>query len=158
MPNLINLTEHLAQDGYEYTYGISAFDLTGNGVPDLITPDTDVGLYWLENDGHGNFTRHIIHKRTPEWLERHQVVDIDGDGRPEIVFIDNINGCLLYFEYEGDPRLASSWSTRYVDEGTLTGAYDVAVADFNGNGHLDIAASTWRKGNQFVWYEHRGDD
>jgi len=158
MPNLINLTEHLAQDGYEYTYGISAFDLTGNGVPDLITPDTDVGLYWLENDGHGNFTRHIIHKRTPEWLERHQVVDIDGDGRPEIVFIDNINGCLLYFEYEGDPRLASSWSTRYVDEGTLTGAYDVAVADFNGNGHLDIAASTWRKGNQFVWYENRGDE
>ena len=106
MPNLINLTEHLAQDGYEYVYGISAYDLTGNGVPDLITPDTDVGLYWLENDGRGNFTKHVIHKRTPEWLERHQVADINGDGRPELVFIDNINGCLLYFEYEGDPRLA----------------------------------------------------
>ena len=71
------------------------------------------------------------------------------------MFIDNINGCLLYFEYEGDPRLPSSWRTRYVDEGTLTGAYDVAVADFNGNGDLDVAASTWRKGNQFVWYENR---
>ena len=155
MTQLINLTEHLAQDGYEYVYGISAYDLTGNGVPDLITPDTDVGLYWLENDGQGNFTRHVIHKRTPEWLERHQVADINGDGRPELVFIDNINGCLLYFEYEGDPRLAGSWRTRYVDEGTLTGAYAVAVADFTGDGNLDIAASTWRKGNQFVWYENR---
>ena len=57
MPNLINLTEHLAQDGYNYSYGISAVDLTGNGVPDLITPDTEVGLYWLENDGQGNFTK-----------------------------------------------------------------------------------------------------
>ena len=124
-------------------------------MPDLVTPDTEVGLYWLENDGQGNFTRHIIHERSPEWLERHEIADINGDGRPEIVFIDNINGCLLYFEYEGDPRLPSSWRTRYVDEGTLTGAYDVAVADFNGNGDLDVAASTWRKGNQFVWYENR---
>ncbi len=155
MTHLINLTEHLAQDGYNYAYGISAFDLTGNGVPDLITPDTEVGLYWLENDGRGNFTKHIIHERSPEWLERHQVADINGDGRPEIVFIDNVNGCLLYFEYEGDPRLRSSWRTRYIDEGTLTGAYDVAVADFTGNGALDVAASTWRKGNQFVWYENR---
>ena len=51
MADLINLTEHLAQGGYNYAFGISAIDLTGNGVPDLVTPDTEVGLYWLENDG-----------------------------------------------------------------------------------------------------------
>ena len=65
MADLINLTEHLAQGGYNYAFGISAVDLTGNGVPDLVTPDTEVGLYWLENDGQGNFTRHIIHERSP---------------------------------------------------------------------------------------------
>ena len=155
MAELIKFTEHLAMGGYNYAFGISAVDLTGNGVPDLVTPDTEVGLYWLENDGQGNFRRHIIHERENEWLERHEIADINGDGRPEIVIVDNINSCLLYFAYEGDPRLRSSWSHHYIDEGTLTGAYDVAVADFDGDGDLDVAASTWRKGNQFVWYENR---
>ena len=78
----INLTEHLAMDGYAYAYGISTVDLTGNGLPDIITPDTDVGLYWLENLGDGAFTRHVIHRKENEWLERHQIVDINGDGPP----------------------------------------------------------------------------
>jgi hypothetical protein len=43
-------------------------------------------------------------------------------------------------------------------EGTLPGAYDVAVADFDGDGDLDIASSSWRKGNQFAWFENPGGD
>ena len=155
MTNLINFTEHLAMGGYNYAYGISAVDLTGNGVLDLVTPDTEVGLYWLENDGQGNFTRHIIHERENEWLERHAIADINGDGRPEIVIVDNIQAALLWFEYEGDPRLRSSWRHHYITMGDLPGAYDVAVADFDGDGDLDVAASSWRKGNQFAWYENR---
>jgi hypothetical protein len=37
----------------------------------------------------------------------------------------------------------------------LPGAYDVAVADFDGDGGLDVAASSWRKGNRFDWFEQR---
>lgn len=155
MENLIEFTEHLALGGFSYAYGISAVDLTGNGVPDLVTADTDVGLYWLENDGQGNFTQHIIHEREGEWLERHAIADINGDGRPEIVIVDNINGCLLWFEYDGDPRARSSWTYHYITEGDLPGAYDVALADFDGDGDLDVAASGWRKGNQFAWFENR---
>jgi hypothetical protein len=29
------------------------------------------------------------------------------------------------------------------------------VADFDGDGDLDVAASSWRKGNQFVWFENQ---
>ncbi|MDE0183320.1 MAG: VCBS repeat-containing protein [Caldilineaceae bacterium] len=158
MPDLINLTEQLAMDGYEYAYALSTFDLTGNGLPDIITPDTDVGLYWLENHGNGNFTRHVIHRKENEWLERHQVVDINGDGRPEIVTVDNISASLLYFAYDGDPRLPASWQFHYIDEGTIPGAYAVAVADLTGNGALDVAATNWRKGNQVLWYENTGSD
>ena len=155
MSELIRFSEHLAMDGYAYVYGISAVDLTGNGALDLVTADTDVGLYWLENDGQGNFTKHIVHERTPEWLERHAIVDINGDGRPEVVIVDNINGSLLYFAFEGDPRNRNNWRHEYIIKEGLPGAYDVAVADFNGDGVLDVAASSWRKGNRFDWFEQR---
>ena len=155
MADLLPFSEHLILDGYNYAYGIAAADLTGNGVLDIVSADTDVGLYWLENDGQGNFTQHIIHERTNQWLERHAVVDINGDGRPEIVIVDNINGSLLYFAFEGDPRERKNWRYHYIIEDGLPGAYDVAVADFDGDGDLDVAASSWRKGNRFDWFEQR---
>ena len=151
----IKFTEHLVMAGFEYAYGISAVDLTGSGALDLVAADTDVGLYWFENDGQGNFTQHIIHERTGEWLERHEIADINGDGRPEIVIVDNINACVLWFEFDGDPRDRNSWRHHYINDGGLVGAYDVAIADFDGDGDLDVAASSWRKGNKFVWFENR---
>ncbi len=104
MAEQIQLTEQLIMGGYNYAYGIAAVDMTGNGVLDLVSANTIVGLYWYENDGQGNFTQHIIHERTDEWLERHTVADINGDGKPEIVIVDNLNGGLLYFAFDGDPR------------------------------------------------------
>ena len=130
--------------GYAYAFAVSAADFTGNGAMDLVSVDTNVGLYLFENDGRGNFTRHVIPRRVGEWLERHAIVDIDGDGKPEIVSVDNANGCLLCLEYDDDPRDSASWTHRYITEGGLPGAYEVA-------------ATSWRLGNQVVWYRNPGD-
>jgi hypothetical protein len=154
MAELFKFSERLAQGGYNYAYGISAADIAGNGHLDLVTADTIVGLYWLENDGKGNFVKHVIHRRNDEWLERHQIADLNGDGRPEIVSVDNWNGSLLYFQCHGDPRDAGAWSYHYIAEGTLPGAYELTVADIDGDGALEVAASSWRKGNQFAWFDH----
>ena len=158
MGEFVKFDERLIGDGYEYTIGVSAVDLTGSGSLDLVSTDTGVGLYWYENDGAGNFTKHVVHTRAGEWLERHAVADINGDGKPEIVNIDNISGSVLWFEFEGDPRRAESWSHHYICEGGLPGAYDVEVADFDGDGELEVVASSWIKGNRFSYFDRRGGE
>ena len=158
MVSKIKFSEHLISQQFEYAFGISVADISGNGYLDIVATDTNVGLYWFENMGNGNFTRHVIHRRQGEWLERHAVADINGDGKPEIISVDNINGCILYFEFNGDPRLEKSWKYNYITEGGLPGAYDLAIGDFCGNGNLDVAASGWRIGNQFALFECSGDN
>jgi hypothetical protein len=160
MPEHIRFTEHLISNRFTYAYGISTVDLTGNGSLDIIAGDTDsYSLYWFENDGHTNFTRHIVHYRQGEWIERHHVADLNGDGQPEVVCIDNIGGAVHYFTIEGDPHTSQSWRQRYIaPRGTLPGAYDVTVADFDGDGEMEVAASSWRKGNRFVIYKGQGDE
>lgn len=158
MVSKIKFSEHLISQQFEYAFGISVADISGNGYLDIVATDTNVGLYWFENMANGNFTRHVIHRRRGEWLERHAIADINGDGKPEIISVDNINGCILYFEFSGDPRLEKSWKYNYITEGGLPGAYDLAIGDFCGNGNLDVAASGWRIGNQFALFEHSGDN
>ena len=139
-----------------------------------MSTDTGVGIYWYENDGRGNFTRHAIDRRSGEWLERHAIADINGDGKPEIVCVDNINGSLLWFDFDGDGELevaASSWvkgnqfayfdhqDGRWVKSIIDAGVKEtrmVCAADVNGDGRLDIIG-TATASNLLVWYENPGD-
>ena len=111
-------------------------------------------MYWYENDGNGNFSKHVIHEKPGEWLERHIVADINNDGKPEIIFVDNIGGSLLWFEFDGDPRDKKSWKYHYVSEREFPSAYDVTAGDINNDGQLELAASAYvHGGNRFSWFE-----
>ena len=154
MVSNLNFKEHLIDDTLNYGYAISTVDLTGNGSLDIIAVDSNIGLYWYENDGNGNFVKHVIHQKRGEWLERHTVGDINNDGKPEIIFVDNIGGSLLWFEYDGDPRDKKSWKYHYVSEHEFPSAYDVTVGDINNDGQLELAASAYKHGgNRFSWFE-----
>ena len=154
----IQFSEHLIADNYAYAYGIAAADFDGDGDLDLSSADYTPHnkLYLFENDGEGVFERHIIQKDDPERLERHLVGDVDNDGDLDIVIVKNLYGHLLWFENSGTPTNGQLWK-RHVITTDLPGAYDVALADFNDDGHLDVAASSWVLGNQFAWFENSGD-
>ncbi|MBI3467171.1 MAG: VCBS repeat-containing protein, partial [Planctomycetes bacterium] len=123
----LQFSEHLIMDGYAYSYGIAAADLDGDGDLDLTSADAlpHNQLYWFENDGQGNFTRHLIEENYPERLERHAIGDINGDGHPDVVIVENLRGDLLWYQNSGKPRDDPVWKRHVITKGTIPGAYDV---------------------------------
>jgi hypothetical protein len=155
----VQFTEFLISGDYTYPFGIAAADIDRDGDLDLTSSDAlpHNNLYWFENDGQCNFTRHFIQRDDPQpRLERHAVADINADGHLDVVIVENLEGDLKWFENDGTPRDDDLWKLRRITVGTIPGAYDVAVADYDGDGDLDVAASSWRLSNKFTWYENDG--
>lgn len=154
----VQFKERLIADGYTYSFGIAAADLDNDGDLDLTSADAlpNNSLYWFENDGRGKFTKHLIQKDDPERLERHAIGDIDGDGHLDVVIVKNLLGDLLWFRNNGHPRTGELWKRHVITNKKLKGAYDVALADYDGDGDLDVAASSWRLSNNFAWFENDG--
>jgi len=154
----VQFTDHLIMAGYAYTYGIGMEDLDGDGDMDITSADATPHnkLYWFENDGQGNFQKHLIQENDPERLERHGIGDINGDGHPDVAIVKNLAGDLLWFANSGHPGDGQLWKRHVITPGKLPGAYDVVLVDVDADGDLDVAASSWRLGNQFAWFENDG--
>jgi hypothetical protein len=90
-------------------------------------------------------------------LERHTLGDVNGDGRPDVVVVENLYGDLFWYKNSGTPADYPVWQRFTITRHTIPGAYDVAAADLDGDGDLDVAVSTWRLGNRFVWLENPGN-
>ena len=156
----VRFSEHLIWKKYKYNYGICAADLDGDGDKDLISADAGEkgSLFWFENEGGSFKRRHFITKDEPHRLERHRVADINRDGHLDVVIVENFFGDVKWYQNPGKSLRKKLWKRHYITKGGLLGAYDVDTADFDGDGHVDVVASSWRLGKKFVWYSNPGNE
>jgi hypothetical protein len=123
-------------------------------------PPANSHVYWFKNDGRGGFERRFIARNDPNRrLERHVIADLDQDGLPDVVMVDNLLGDIVWFRNPGPAALArgETWTKTFIAKGGLFGAVDVTVADFDGDGRPDVAGAGWRLGNCFKWFRNPGN-
>ncbi|HSE49330.1 MAG TPA: VCBS repeat-containing protein [Terriglobales bacterium] len=121
--------------GKPHNHGLFARDVNGDGAPDITFGHQETGLIAvLLNDGKGRFKPAA---GSPFQLGRgfypHKVVDLDGDGKMDIVAPDLLGNAVVIARGDGKGGFTVAQTIPVRER-----PYFVVVADFDHNGHNDI--------------------
>lgn len=151
--------EHLLLDrpGAVQAYVV---DANTDGRPDVLvlTAQGREGIYLLKNEGGGRFREQAVIEQHPAFgYSQLELIDFNRDGHIDLLTVNGDGG-----DYPTRPR-AYHGIRLYLNDGRfnfrevwfhpMNGAYQAAVADFDGDGDLDVAAISF-----FPDYEKAPDD
>jgi hypothetical protein len=141
----LNLTSvGYATGGYPYNPAIVA-DLNGDGLVDILVADDNQSLVWMAGYGDGTFQAAKdfyapITGGNYAYSFGVATGDLNGDGIPDVVLGNYGNNDIGITVFLSNPDGSLQPGVNYGTSGDF--GY-VAVADFNGDGKLDIAASNF---------------
>jgi hypothetical protein len=140
---------------------MEAVDMNGTGHLDLLVacmgevfPNNDkIGsVIILENDGHQNFTRHVIADHIARVTDV-QAADLTGSGRLDLA--------VAQFGYDQGEirwmRNLGNWKFESHILLSLSGTINVCVADMTGHGHKDIVAVVSQQYEEIYLFENDGN-
>jgi hypothetical protein len=152
--------------GEEHRYGVAVRtwlgDLDGDGDIDFIQAENDNPdgrIAWFENDGRGNWKRHMIRDKgkAQDWHSL-AVADFDGDGDTDIYsgagpLSDSKKFACYIWENTG---LAKAW----IEHELLAGkqCHEAEAGDVDGDGDTDICTKPWNGTNEHLFFENRLKD
>ncbi|MEO7308954.1 MAG: FG-GAP-like repeat-containing protein [Chitinophagaceae bacterium] len=124
---------------------ISLVDINGDGKPDLIA-DFNGGLLWIyKNTGTNGaltFAPKVIDTLAGNSYENMAVADFDGDGKPDFA-IGNENSNAIAVARNTSNSNGISFATPLFFGVNNMQSVSVAVGDFDGDGKMDMAASSY---------------
>ncbi|SEK93112.1 FG-GAP-like repeat-containing protein [Parapedobacter koreensis] len=112
----------------QYTY-----DFNGDGWPDVLVSPSRAVLYLNPGNASRRWAEHVVIKEVQ--TEITDFKDIDGDGKPELIY--GANGSLRYAKPDGDDP-TRPWKEYRVSEDGYVLAHGIGTGDINGDGKLDI--------------------
>ena len=128
-------------------------DTDGDGLLEVLA-GTRERLFLLESLTQNGYPEKIIWETT--FLSSGQIVDLDNDGRKEIVGADNFNDSIRIFENRGNDSYDEILSIENETEGSNVFGEQFAVGDFDANGALELMVGD-SEGELFI-YESVGND
>ena len=142
----------LAFAGVNPTF-LAAADLNGDGIPDLAATAQGGVWIWL-GKGDGTFSEPVVYSIAGATLTSLAIGDFNGDGRPDLAVANQSGQNIAILIGKGDGTF-SGGSTIPVSVPLPAGGVpqpplgptSLVVADFNGDGALDLAATMHNAAN-----------
>jgi len=124
------------------TTSLVAADLNGDGLPDLVVIDqfSTAGILSYLNQGGGIFKQaQVVAEDSPAFFFDAKVGDLNEDGCPDIVAAEVEAGAVFVFWGNCDGSFQNTGTILRAGAGENIAA--IALADLNGDGHLDVVAT-----------------
>lgn len=150
--------------GEKHQYGIAVrtwvLDMDGDGDEDFVQAEADnpdARVAWFENDGKGNWTRHIIKDKGEKWdFHSLALADFDLDGDMDIyagagpLSAPNTYACFIWENKAGAKARPTTdlWVEHKIAQKPC---HEAKAADVDGDGDIDICTKPWEGGNEHLY-------
>ena len=130
---------------------IQVGDVDGDGNLDVVSASyVDSKIAWYRNtDGKGTFGSNIVIATTASGAQSIAVGDVNNDGFIDVVSASRLDNKIAWYQ-NTDGK--GNFGTENVVTTNAVGAYDVTIADVNGDGWVDIVSASF-KDNTIAWYK-----